>query len=73
MVDRLIGMLSASLTHALSKHNQNKMTRKKIIIPVRVGMPASCIECNGAIHRKSEHYYSRHCENVYKATTDEER
>ncbi len=47
------------------------MTRKKIIIPVRVGMPTSCIECNGIIHRKSEHYCSQHCENVYKAPTDE--
>jgi len=36
-------------------------------------MPTSCIECNGAIHRKSEHYCSKHCENVYKTPTDEKK
>ena len=46
------------------------MTRKKIIIPVRAGMPVSCIECHGVIHRKSEHYCSKQCENVYEAPTD---
>ncbi|MCR4345195.1 MAG: hypothetical protein NUV44_10590 [Candidatus Scalindua sp.] len=49
------------------------MIKKKIIIPVRVGMPVSCIECDGIIHRKSEHYCSNHCENVYKAPTGEKK
>lgn len=49
------------------------MTRKKIIIPVRARMPVSCIECHGVIHRKSEHYCSKQCENVYEAPTDEKR
>ncbi len=46
------------------------MPKKKIIIPVREGMPTSCIECNGVIHRKSEHYCSNHCESIYKTPTD---
>ncbi len=49
------------------------MSRKKIIIPVRVGMPTLCIVCNGVIHRKSEHYCSKQCEGVYKAPTDEKK
>ncbi len=49
------------------------MPKKKIIISVRAGMPTSCIVCNGVIHRKSEHYCSKHCENVYKEPIDEKK
>lgn len=37
------------------------MSKIKIEMPHREGMPHSCIVCSGSLHRKSEHYCSQKC------------
>lgn len=47
------------------------MARKKVEIPVRDGKPTSCIVCGNNLHRKSEYYCSKKCENKYLSFSTE--
>ena len=42
------------------------MSIEKLAIPVREGYPSSCIFCQKALHKKSEHYCSKKCEQSYR-------
>lgn len=44
------------------------MVDTKLKIPVRKGYPTSCILCGEPLHRKSEYYCSKQCEQSYKET-----
>jgi len=42
------------------------MSIEKLSIPIREGYPSSCIFCQKALHKKSEHYCSKECEHNYR-------
>lgn len=41
------------------------MGKNKLIIPVREGYPDKCISCENTLHKKSEYYCSKKCEQNY--------
>jgi len=42
------------------------MSKEKLAIRVREGYPSSCIFCQKELHKKSEHYCSKECEQRYR-------
>ena len=49
------------------------MAKKKIHIPVREGMPSSCIVCGQELHSKSEFYCSPRCFDTYSISDGKEK
>lgn len=41
------------------------MKTQKESIPIREGYPDKCIACGGSLHKKSEYYCSKKCEQYY--------
>lgn len=49
----------------VTEEGADAMARKPPVIPPRPGKPDSCISCQGALHRRSEHYCSEACAESY--------
>lgn len=47
------------------------MPKAKIELPIREGMPSSCIACGAALHGKSEHYCGVACEQNYRVSAND--
>lgn len=42
------------------------MGKQGVSISIRYGYPTSCISCSKVLHKKSEHYCSKECEQNYR-------